>query len=283
MSIEPGVSEGLSRRGLFGAGLGRALQAFADERPAGDTPPATLPPAFHGWTENDSTGLGPRVAAITADLFAACDVRAGRRVLVVAAGAGVIARAAAGLGAAATAVEADAERAARGGELCAAENLEVTWVRGRPTALPVEEASYDVVLSAFGASHRPDARTVAAAMTRAARPGAPIALTAWTGLMAAVLDTVGPHATGSPRWARYETAYRHFFDFPGLDVRDSTMRWTFPDREAAIEALGAPAYASHAHDRVVAALPALLGAYGEATADGLAVAMSYATIFARRP
>ena len=38
---------------------------------------------------------------------------------------------------------------------------------------------------------------------------------------------------------KLETAYRHFFDFPGLEVSDCTMRWTFADREAAIAELAA--------------------------------------------
>lgn len=284
MTTGSGAGEGLSRRGLFGAGLGRALRACAGDGAAARMPAAPVPRrAFRGWTENDSTGLGPRVAPVVEGLLAACDVRAGHRVLVVAAGDGILARAAARTGAEVTAVEPDADLVARGAELCATEGLAMTWEHGASSALPVDDASHDVVLSAFGASHHPDARAVASEMARAARPGAPLALTAWTGLMAAVLDALGGEAKSSRRWARFETAYRHFFDFPDLQVTESTMRWTFADRDAAIAEIGAPARAADAQDRVVAALPALLDRHGEPTAHTFAVAISYAMVFARHP
>lgn len=44
-------------------------------------------------------------------------------------------------------------------------------------------------------------------LKRVARPGAPIVL-------ASLPDQP---------WARYETAYRHFFDFPELDVREHEL------------------------------------------------------------
>ena len=62
--------------------------------------------------------------------------------------------------------------------------------------------SFDVVLGFFSVTAHPDARLVADELVRVARPGAPIVLASWS---------------GQP-WARYETAYRHFFGFPELDV-----------------------------------------------------------------
>lgn len=70
-----------------------------------------------------------------------------------------------------------------------------------------QHASFDAVLGFFSVTSHPDPRLVAIELTRVARPGAAIVLASWA---------------GQP-WARFETAYRHFFGFPDLDVTDHEM------------------------------------------------------------
>ena len=72
---------------------------------------------------------------------------------------------------------------------------------------PWDEESFDAVLGFFSVTSHPDLRFVARELKRVARPGAPIVLATWS---------------GQP-WARYETAYRHFFGYPDLDVTDHEM------------------------------------------------------------
>ncbi|MDP8909553.1 MAG: class I SAM-dependent methyltransferase [Chloroflexota bacterium] len=276
--------QGLSRRALFGAGLGRVLDArFAHEDEAGRRREHQPPTSFPGWGEGDADGLGGRLEPVATALLAACDVRPAMRVLVAGAGDGVLARAAARRGAEVTAVEASEERVERGRALCADAGLDVAWVVGPLSKMPVEEARHEAVVSLFGAAYADDPRALAAQLTRAARPGAPIAFTAWQGLIAELLRVVGPGAARSRRWARYETAYLHFFDFPELDVRDCALQLRFDSVDEAIEVLAAPAGAIGAEERVRQALPRLLAGQHQPQGGGFLVQVAHAMVFACRP
>lgn len=69
------------------------------------------------------------------------------------------------------------------------------------------EATFDAVLGFFSVTSFANPRAAADEIKRVARPGAAIVLATWSG----------------QAWARYETAYRHFFGFPELDVTDHTL------------------------------------------------------------
>ncbi len=57
--------------------------------------------------------------------------------------------------------------------------LDVAFIPGEAGALPVPDASADIVLSVFGAIFAPDARAAVAEMARIASPRARVVLTAW--------------------------------------------------------------------------------------------------------
>jgi len=282
-------SGGVSRRALFGAGLGRLLDerlARAEPAPAAraaEPAAAPSPPSPLGWGEGDADGLGSRLGDVHAAILAEAGVGPGSRVLDVAAGDGALALRAAQAGAAVTAVEADPERVARGTARAGAAGLEVAWRCASPDSLPEEDV--DAVVSAFGATYAPP-DAAAAALVRAVRPGGAIVLTAWTGLMAELLRLARtPDGPRPEAWGRYETAYRHFFDFPGLDVRETGLTWTFADAAEAVAVLAAPA-APQLADRVAAALPGLVERYalpGATDDERLRVSASYALVTARRP
>lgn len=85
----------------------------------------------------------------------------------------------------------------RGAAVTAAEAVRFKW----------PDESFDAVLGFFSVTSHRDPRAVADELKRVARPGAPIVLASWA---------------GQP-WARFETAYRHFFGFAELDVTEHEL------------------------------------------------------------
>ena len=57
--------------------------------------------------------------------------------------------------------------------------VEITWVEGDAGQLPFADASFDQVVSTFGAFIAPDHRQAAAELVRVRRPGGLIAMTTW--------------------------------------------------------------------------------------------------------
>ena len=195
----------------------------------------------------------------------------------------MLARAAARAGARVTAVDASPERVARGNALCEEEGLGVVWHAAPLTRMPIGDGEHDAVVSLFGASYEPDPRAVADALARAVRPDGAIAFTAWTGWMAAAVHVATRDAVRPDRWARFETAYRHFFDFPELDVRPGSIGWTFTDADAAVTELSASGGEAGRSERVREALCDLVGEDAAGTPAGITLRAGFATIFARRP
>ena len=203
----------VSRRALFGLGLGRALESTGLEvAPARvEAVPANTQPVGAG--EADVFHLGPSLAGV-ADvvLRRLLPAQGGGDLLVLAAGDGSpVVEAALARGHRVTAVERDDVLRARGEERCPG----AAWC----ATIPGEADAFCAVLAWFGATYDDDPRAVATALRRAARPGGLIAVTAWTPAAVTRLRPGAKPAGHRPEhWSRYETAYRLFFDLPDLDV-----------------------------------------------------------------
>lgn len=153
------------------------------------------------WSQGDFSRIGAIVQVVAEDLCEAAAIRAGDRILDVACGAGNGAIAAArrtweptvGLDYVPALLERARERAA-------AERLEVELVEGDAQALPFEDASFDGVLSIFGAMFAPDQQRAADELLRVCRPGGCIAMANWTptGFIGQVFKTVAGHAPPPP-------------------------------------------------------------------------------------
>jgi ubiquinone/menaquinone biosynthesis C-methylase UbiE len=61
----------------------------------------------------------------------------------------------------------------------AGDGVEVEWVEGDAQDLPFEDASFDPVISTFGAMFAPDHARTAAELVRVCRPGGRIAMVTW--------------------------------------------------------------------------------------------------------
>jgi SAM-dependent methyltransferase len=107
-------------------------------------------------------------------------VAPGDDVLDVACGTGNAALRAAAAGGRVTGVDLTPELLEAGRALAREADLDVEWIEGDAEALPVANASFDVVLSVFGCMFAPRHRVAAQELARAMRPGGRLGVTAWT-------------------------------------------------------------------------------------------------------
>lgn len=132
------------------------------------------------WTSGDFPKMGVELAIAGELLCEAVPVYAGDRVLDVGTASGNTALSAARRRAKVTAIDLVPSLLERGRQRAAAEGLAVDFQEGDAMALAFPDASFDVVMSTFGAIFAPDPERTAAEMARVCRPGGKIALAAWT-------------------------------------------------------------------------------------------------------
>jgi SAM-dependent methyltransferase len=194
---------------------------------------------YPDMVETFLTPLGPR-------LVDAAHVGAGRRVLDVAAGTGNAAIPAAQRGADVVASDLTPELLEAGEARARDAGVELEWVVADAEALPFDDASFDVVMSAIGAMFAPHHEQTAAELARVCRPGGTLALLSWTpeGTIGALFRAMGPFApapppgaTPPPRWGS-EDHVRELFgsDVAWSEMTRATLELTaFPERDALAE------------------------------------------------
>ncbi|MEY9234363.1 ubiquinone/menaquinone biosynthesis C-methylase UbiE [Bradyrhizobium japonicum] len=128
-------------------------------------------------------------------LCEALDLRAGSKVLDVAAGNGNATLAAARRWCDVTSTDYVPALLKRGRERAAAEHLMVEFREADAEALPFADASYDVVLSTFGVMFTPDQDKAASELARVCKSGGKIGLANWTpqGFIGQLFKTIGRH------------------------------------------------------------------------------------------
>lgn len=127
----------------------------------------------------------------------------GMRVLDVACGTGNLTLPAARTGAAVTGVDIAPNLLTQARAAAAAERLPIDFHEGDAEALPYPDASFDVVMSMFGAMFAPRPDVAAAELLRVCRPGGTIALATWTaggfvGQMFRIMASHVPPPAGVP-------------------------------------------------------------------------------------
>ncbi|QIM22275.1 class I SAM-dependent methyltransferase [Phycicoccus sp. HDW14] len=137
-------------------------------------------------------------------LVAACDVRAGERVLDVAAGSGNASLPAARTGADVTASDLTPELLDAGRTRAEAAGLELLWDVADAEDLPYPDATFDVVMSCVGVMFAPIHEAAADELVRVCRPGGRIGLIAWTpeGFIGRLLAALRPWAPPPPAGAQ---------------------------------------------------------------------------------
>jgi ubiquinone/menaquinone biosynthesis C-methylase UbiE len=132
------------------------------------------------WSTGDFGIIARSIVIVGELLCEAVDLRPGQHVLDVATGTGNTALAAARRGCEVIGLDWAAPLLARGRERAAAERLPVTFREGEAEQLPFPDASFDAVLSTFGAMYAPDQAQTARELLRVCRSGGKIGLANFT-------------------------------------------------------------------------------------------------------
>jgi ubiquinone/menaquinone biosynthesis C-methylase UbiE len=160
------------------------------------------------WSGASYERIAETFAPIHDRIVEALEIASGDRILDVACGTGGVALRAARTGADVVGIDISADQLAKARRAAAAEGLELQLDVGDCQQLPYPDASFDAVVSAFGAIFAADHARTAAELARVCRPGGRLALTAWpkdewseVGTRAGRTYAEGPDAR---EWAREE-------------------------------------------------------------------------------
>jgi ubiquinone/menaquinone biosynthesis C-methylase UbiE len=148
------------------------------------------------WASGDYAVVGTTLQIVGETLCEAADLRAGQRVLDVAAGNGNATLAAARRWCEVTSTDYVPTLLERGRERAAAERLNaIDFREADAEALPFDDASFDAVLSTFGCMFAPNPPRVASELLRVCRSGGRIAMANWTpdGFIGQVFKVIGKH------------------------------------------------------------------------------------------
>jgi len=147
------------------------------------------------WSSGDYAVVGTTLQIVGEQLCEALDLRAGQRVLDVAAGNGNVSLAAARRWCRVVSTDYVPELLARGRERATAERLDIEFQQADAEALPFADGSFDVVVSTFGVMFTPDQERAGAELIRVCKPGGKIGLANWTpdGFIGQLFRTIGRH------------------------------------------------------------------------------------------
>jgi SAM-dependent methyltransferase len=186
------------------------------------------------WSSGDYAVVGTTLQIVGETLAEAIDLRAGERVLDVAAGNGNATLAAARRFARVTSTDYAPTLLDKGRARAAAEGLQVEFQTADAEALPFSDASFDVALSTFGVMFAPDHAASARELLRVIRPGGRIGLANWTpeSFIGRLFKLIGAHVAPpagvkSPALWGSEAHLRTLFAEPAAQLRCERRLFNF--------------------------------------------------------
>ena len=152
------------------------------------------------WMSGDFGQIAKQLEAEAEAFINRLGLKPGERVLDVACGSGNLTIPAARAGAVVTGADIATNLLEQGRARAAAEGLTIQFDEGDAENLPYNDASFDVVVSMFGAMFAPRPQLVAAELVRVCRPGGRIAMANWTpeGHIGQMFKTTGKHVPPPP-------------------------------------------------------------------------------------
>jgi ubiquinone/menaquinone biosynthesis C-methylase UbiE len=191
------------------------------------------------WSSGDYAFIGTTLQIVGEELCEAVDIRAGQKVLDVAAGNGNASLAAARRWCEVVATDYVPALLERAKERAVADRLRIECREADAEALPFANASFDVVLSTFGVMFTPDQERAAAEMVRVCRQGGRIGLANWTpeGFIGQLFKTIGkylPPPAGAKSPALWGTRARlgELFEPHATSVKTAQRQFVFRYKSA---------------------------------------------------
>jgi ubiquinone/menaquinone biosynthesis C-methylase UbiE len=186
------------------------------------------------WSTGNYAVVGTTLQIVGETLCEALDLRAGSRVLDVAAGNGNATLAAARRFCDVTSTDYVPALLAQGEKRARAEGLEVRFEEADAENLPYANGSFDAVLSTFGVMFTPDQQRAAAELLRVTKPGGKIGLANWTpdGFVGQLFKTIGRYVPPAPGlkppalWGA-ETRLQELFGAAAGTIRTARREFTF--------------------------------------------------------
>jgi ubiquinone/menaquinone biosynthesis C-methylase UbiE len=186
------------------------------------------------WSSGDYAIVGTTLQIVGEELCEALDIRAGQKVLDVAAGNGNATLAAARRWCEVVSTDYVPALLDRGRLRATADGLSIEFSEADAEALPFDAGSFDIVLSTFGVMFTPDQDRAAAELMRVCRRGGKIGLANWTpeGFIGQLFKTLGkylPPPAGAKSPALWGTDPRLLEMFGGsaLDIRTARRSFAF--------------------------------------------------------
>ena len=186
------------------------------------------------WASGDYAVIGTTLQIVGEQLAEAADIRAGERVLDVAAGNGNATLAAARRFARVTSTDYVPALLGKASARAAAEGLDVDFQVADAENLPFDDGRFDAALSTFGAMFTPDHARPAQEMLRVVKSGGRIGLANWTpeGFIGQLFKIVGAHlpppaGLKSPALWGTEPHIVELFGARAADIRTQRRRFNF--------------------------------------------------------
>lgn len=186
------------------------------------------------WSSGDYAIVGATLQIVGEELCEALDLKAGSKVLDVAAGNGMASLAAARRWCDVTSTDYVPALLERGRARATAEGWQIDFREADAENLPFEDNSFDNVISTFGVMFTPNQERAAAELMRVCKPKGRIGLANWTpdGFIGQVFKTLGKHLpppSGARSPAVWGTSARlhDMFDAGARSIRTESRLFKF--------------------------------------------------------
>ena len=189
------------------------------------------------WIAGDFGQIARYYTRDAEDFINRLNLKPGMKILDVACGTGNLALPAARTGAEVTGVDIAPNSIEQARENAKREGLNAKFDEGDAEALPYADASFDAVVTMFGAMFAPRPELVAAELKRVCRPGGFISMANWTpsGFIGQMFKTNAaylplPPGMASPvLWGVEETVRERFREgISKLETKLQNVKWVFP-------------------------------------------------------